>query len=205
MKHIYELQRIDIRGRRYPQRRTNLASMGFFSTQENAVEAMHCFLADFTNFDYDCRYPTWLGFVVTKYGVDSGKCEPLYQCTYSHEGKFNDENLADENGVFRGRPAELLRFGKGDIVEVYDGEACLGIVYGTPLSPARCSQISTPDERGRYTRLDRTDDQYTILFIANNPDSYYHDHIESQFVFPPTKPISPTMATRLKALAECDN
>ena len=98
MKHIYELQRIDIRGRRYPQRHTNLASMGFFSTQENAVEAMQCFLGDFTNFDYDCKYPTWLGFVVTKYGVDSGKCEPLYQCTYSHEGKFNDENLADEMG-----------------------------------------------------------------------------------------------------------
>ena len=132
MKHIYELQRIDIRGRRYPQRRTNLASMGFFSTQENAVEAMQCFLADFTNFDYDCKYPTWLGFVVTKYGVDSGKCEPLYQCTYSHEGKFNDENLADENGAFRGRPAELLRFGKGDIVEVYDGESCLAS-FSPPL------------------------------------------------------------------------
>ena len=39
MKHIYELQRIDIWGRRYPQRRTNIASMGFFSTQENAVDS----------------------------------------------------------------------------------------------------------------------------------------------------------------------
>ena len=105
-----------------------------------------------------------------------------------------------DNGVFRGRPAELLRYGKGDIVEVYDGESCLGIVYGTPLSPEHCSLIATPDKRGRYSILDRTDDQYTILFLANNPDGYYHSHIESQFVFPPTKPISPTMATRLKAL-----
>ena len=204
MKHIYELQRIDIWGRRYPQRRTNIASMGFFSTQENAVEAMQYFLADFTNVDYDCKYPTWLGFIVTKYVVDSDKCEPLYQCTYTHEGKFNDENLADENGVFRGRPAELLRFSKGDIVEVYDGEAGLGIVYGTPLSPEHCSLIATPDERGRYTILDRTDDQYTILFFANNPEGYYHSHIESQFVFPPTKPLSPTIATRLKALLAND-
>ena len=39
MKHIYELQRIDIWGRRYPQRRTNIASMGFFSTQKNAVDS----------------------------------------------------------------------------------------------------------------------------------------------------------------------
>ena len=166
------------------------------------VEAMQCFLADFTSYDYDCKYPTWLGFVVTKYAVDNGKCECIYQCTYTNEGKFNDKNLVDENGVFRGRPAELLRFSKGDIVEVYDGEACLGIVYGTPPSPTLCSQIATPDERGRYTLLDRTDDQYTILFLANNPDGYYHSHIQSPFVFPPTKPISPTIATRLKALVE---
>ena len=39
MKHIYELQRIDIWGHLYPQRRTNLASMGFFSTQENADDS----------------------------------------------------------------------------------------------------------------------------------------------------------------------
>lgn len=150
------------------------------------------------------HYTTWLGFIVTKYVVESGKCEPIYQCTYTHEGKFNDKNLADENGVFRGRPAELLRFSKGDIVEVYDGEAGLGIVYGTPLSPEHCSLIAPPDERGRYTILDRTDDQYTILFLANNPEGYYHSHIESQFVFPPTKPLSPTIATRLKDILTND-
>lgn len=204
MKYIYELQRIDIWSHLYPQRRTNIVTMGYFSTQENAVETMQCFLADFTNYDYDCKYPTWLGFIVTKYAVDSDKCEHIYQCSYTHEGKFNDENLADEKGVFRGRPAELLRFGKGDIVEVFDGEACLGIVYGTPLSPEHSSRITTPDERGRYSILDRTDDQYTILFLANNPDGYYHSHIESQFVFPPTRTITTSIATRLKALLTND-
>lgn len=204
MKYIYELQRIDIWGRRYTQRRTNIASMGFFSAQENAAEAMQSFLADFTNYDYDCKYTTWLGFIITKYAVDSGKCEPVYQCTYTHEGKFNDENLADEKGVFRGRPAELLRFGKGDIVEVFDGEACLGIVYGVPLSPEHSSRITTPDERGRFSILDRYDDQYTVLFLANNLDGCCHSHIQSQFVFPPTKPISPSIATRLKALLTND-
>ena len=38
MKYIYELQRIDICGRRYTQRRTNIVTMGYFSTQENAVD-----------------------------------------------------------------------------------------------------------------------------------------------------------------------
>lgn len=154
-----------------------------------------------------------LFFNSRKYAVDNNEstAEPLYQCAYTHEGEFNDKNLADEDGVFRGRPAERLRFRKGDIVEVYDRDVSLGIVYGTPLSPERCSEIATPDEHGRFVILDRYDDQFTILFLASESKSesqehnLTHDHIQSQFLFHPTKTIPPSIINRLKALVECDD
>lgn len=215
MKFIYELQRIDIWGQRYPRRRTNITTMGYFSTHKKAIGSLQNFVCDLTNYDLDTKHPTWLGFIITQYALDRSEnnfVAPVYQCTYTHEGQFNDENLVGIDGVFRGRPTDRLRFHKGDIVEVCEGDyATLGIVYGTPLSPERCEKLSTPDDCGRFIELDRNDDQCTILFLSKedylskdnenkSADEEFcpiHDHIQSQFLFKPTKPVSESLKTRL--------
>lgn len=213
MKQIFKLQRIDIWGQRYPQRRSNITTMGYFSSKETALSAMHNFVSDKDNYSPDDKYPTWLGFIVTQYAVDvvaQRYLEPMYQCTYRDDGLFNDENLTGRDGVFRGRPADRLRFRKGDIVEVSQGDVVtLGIVYGVPMSPERCAKLATPDERGRCIEFDRGDDQYTVLFLSREDKDYdtipqtycpVHDHIQSQFVFTPTKPVSKFFKDRLLRL-----
>lgn len=211
MHRIIELQRVDFWTHRYPIRRVSIVTIGYFSTHEKALSAMNDFICDKSNYSIDEKYPEWLGFIITHYAIDEKawrNIEPLYQCTYTHDGRFNDENLADADGVFRGRPIDKLRFDRGDIVEVvskYD-TVSLGIICGAPPTPDCCAELIS---KWDYS-LDRGDDQYTVLFLAKESQpqrmprngknvSYYppHLHIQSQFVFAPTKPVSRSMKENL--------
>lgn len=195
---VFKLSRVEYRSNRYPIRRVWPITIGYFSTQAKAVEAMYRYIAEHGICDEGEKYPDCIGYIVDKLPIDTEDCNyghSTYTASYKHDGSFNDENLVSEDGVFRGRPAERLRFKKGDIVEVIDYEARLGVIVGCPLSVERCTQLLTPDEMGRCIYLEKEDDQYTVGYLDGD---FSHGHIESQYVFTPTKPVSANLRKRLK-------
>ena len=180
-------------GNRYPDRKVSPLTIGYYSSQEKAIEAIQRYISQFGKIDKDV-----LGYEIRKFSIDVNDFDygiPIYVATYLHDGSFNDENFADEQGVFHGRPANKVRFQPGDIVEViHCGYARLGVVTGVPPTIERCTLLATPNIHGRYSNFDQSNDQYTVSF----PDGEFsHGHIESQYVFTPTKPISTKLRVKL--------
>ncbi len=145
---------------------------------------------------------------------------------YDAAGQLIDRNvcagydLTDGNSdlysYYRGRSEELVRFKKGDIVEmVWRGQVMLGFVVGVPLSIERCWEMDKrrvesfremEKERGWKKELsdeeicnmyacDISDDCYIVLTTS---DYVSHSHVSSTDIFKPHFPIPNYMRKKLE-------
>ena len=144
MKTVFELTRISTNSKtRYPLRKSQINSMGLFSTlvkaeaqmihdakgyQESECERLKDIAEkeEYHNDEKRFGHDVVLAYRITEYELDSEvwKCSSTQSVrTYTAEGKPNDESLLDYQCErhFKGRPPEQIRFQPGDIVEVITG------------------------------------------------------------------------------------
>ena len=206
---IFELNSIRIDGGRYPIRRVYHQQIGVYSSQENAEIAIRTFVERWQKQDIDFR-DNYLGFIMYERIVDSLPDEDncISIRTFNANGHLNDRSMMDTHRKFHGRPQELIRFKKGDIVEVVDNyqlELC--IVAAQPPSIHDFERIKYRVEADMRKRgvadyiyeMDDGDDQYMVYPVNGD----YHLHVRSEMVFPPTKKVSNRL--RQKLLAQYDN
>ena len=133
--------------------------------------------------------------------VDSTKCSSI----------FSEE--WDDYRHFRGRMPEEIRFKKGDIVEVFNGDSVsLAVVVGLPPSVERCYNIAKrmcANKRNKEMTqqqweqfcfksgyiLDDTDDCYTVV---DGPGYINHQHRASWHLFKPRFPIPKHIEDKLR-------
>ena len=200
---IFELNSIRIDGGRYPIRRVCHQQMGIYSSQENAEAAIRTFIESWQRQDIDYR-DDYLGFIIYERLVDSkpDRDNCISVCTFNADGELNDRTMMDTHRKFHGRPQELIRFKKGDIVEVVDDyrvELC--IVATQPPSIQDFENIKVRAEADMRKRgvadyiyeMDDGDDQYMVYPVNGD----YHLHVRSEMVFPPTKKVSSRLRKKL--------
>ena len=199
MKTIFEIELISTHGTRYPVRKRlyNL-SLGAYTTLEKAEKAMMRVVKNWdTDEDNYC-------FIITerKLNPKPDKEDVVGVRTYLPDGSWYEENMVGQDGVFRGRPNERIRFKIGDVVEVLYGKTAeLAIVGNTPPSLEFAEQMRQRRlEKGMTDGffMDKFDDSYTIY--DTRPGG--HTHVESQFVFPTRKPVSEKLVQKLKEQLE---
>ena len=199
MKTIFEIELISTHGTRYPVRKRlyNL-SLGAYTTLEKAEKAMMRVVKNWdTDEDNYC-------FIITerKLNPKPDKEDMVGVRTYLPDGSWYEENMVGQDGVFRGRPNERIRFKIGDVVEVLYGKTVeLAIVGNTPPSLEFAEQMRQRRlEKGMTDGffMDKFDDSYTIY--DTRPGG--HTHVESQFVFPTRKPVSEKLVQKLKEQME---
>ncbi len=199
MKTIFEIELISTHGTRYPVRKRlyNL-SLGAYTTLEKAEKAMMRVVKNWdTDEDNYC-------FIITerKLNPKPNEEDVVGVRTYLPDGSWYEENMADRDGVFRGRPDERIRFKIGDIAEVLYGDVVeLAIIGNTPPSLEFAEQMRKRRLGNGVTDeffMDKFDDSYTIY--DTHPGG--HTHVESQFVFPTRKPVSEKLVQKLKEQME---
>ena len=199
MKTIFEIELISTHGTRYPVRKRlyNL-SLGAYTTLEKAEKAMMRVVKNWdTDEDNYC-------FIITerKLNPKPDKEDVVGVRTYLPDGSWYEENMVGQDGVFRGRPNERIRFKIGDVVEVLYGKTVeLAIVGNTPPSLEFTEQMRKRRLGNGVTDeffMDKFDDSYTIY--DTHPGG--HTHVESQFVFPTRKPVSEKLVQKLKEQME---
>lgn len=165
-------------------------SVGLFPTKERALEELEMMYDDPFAEDREL------------YGAfirEKAMCCMMQPNDYLKEwayvnGLLHDEsllrNFAEDENPFFGRPKEMIRFKKGDIVMIPDGyDGHWGIVYGTPITPDEIKEVNDRIEREtgirgtKFSRMDWSDDQYIIL---TNEGEYMgsHEHILAHHVLP---------------------
>ena len=143
MKTVFELIRIYTNSKtRYPLRKSQINTMGLFSTlakaetqmiqdAEGYYESEQERLRDiaekeeYRNDEKRFGHDVVLAYRITEYELDTEvwKCSSTQSVrTYTADGKPNDESLLDYQCErhFKGRTPEQIRFRPGDIVEVID-------------------------------------------------------------------------------------
>lgn len=143
MKTVFELIRIYTNSKmRYPLRKSQINTMGLFSTlakaktqmiqdAEGYYESEQERLRDiaekeeYRNDEKRFGHDVVLAYRITEYELDTEvwKCSSTQSVrTYTANGKPNDESLLDYqcDRHFKGRTPEQIRFRPGDIVEVID-------------------------------------------------------------------------------------
>ena len=199
MKTIFEIELISTHGTRYPVRKRlyNL-SLGAYTTLEKAEKAMMRVVKNWdTDEDNYC-------FIITerKLNPKPDKEDVVGVRTYLPDGSWYEENMVGQDGVFRGRPNERIRFKIGDVVEVLYGKTVeLAIIGNTPPSLEFTEQMRKRRLGNGVTDeffMDKFDDSYTIY--DTHPGG--HTHVESQFVFPTRKPVSEKLVQKLKEQLE---
>ncbi len=143
MKTVFELIRIYTNSKtRYPLRKSQINTMGLFSTlakaeaqmihdAEGYYESEQERLKDiaekeeYRNDEKRFGHDVVLAYRITEYELDTEvwKCSSTQSVrTYTADGKPNDESLLDYQcgRHFKGRTPEQIRFQPGDIVEVID-------------------------------------------------------------------------------------
>lgn len=199
MKTIFEIELISTHGTRYPVRKRlyNL-SLGAYTTLEKAEKAMMRVVKNWdTDEDNYC-------FIITerKLNPKPDKEDVVGVRTYLPDGSWYEENMVGQDGVFRGRPNERIRFKIGDVVEVLYGKTVeLAIIGNTPPSLEFTEQMRKRRLGNGVTDeffMDKFDDSYTIY--DTHPGG--HTHVESQFVFPTRKPVSEKLVQKLKEQME---
>lgn len=213
MKTIFKAELITLHGNRYPVKTTNQELLGYYSSLKMAEKAIAKDVKDSTPDIIACDFCyivwEWVLDAIRKTGRYADRYyEPISIRTYTPDGKFYEQNLVDRDGFFRGRPKDKQRFKEGDIVEVFDfDEAILGIVVGAPPTPEVVESIRQSAIKDGHLKkdewywMDSGDDQYTVL-----PASWKgaHTHVEAQFVFPPTKPVSEKFRQMLIEVTKID-
>ena len=208
---IFELNSIRIDGGRYPIRRVYHQQIGVYSSQENAEVAIRTFVERWQRQDIDFR-DDYLGFIMYERIVDSqpdaDNCVSIR--TFNADGDLNDRSMMDTRRKFHGRPQELIRFKKGDIVEVVDDyriELC--IVAAQPPTIQVFEEIKVRAEADMRKRgvadyiyeMDDGDDQYMVYPVNGD----YHLHVRSEMVFPPTKKVSNRLRQKLLTQLEINS
>lgn len=218
-KSIFVLETINAMTNRYPKRKAERVAIGYFSTLAKAEEGLQNFV--YTEQIYEKNTPRheWdmqhVGYTIYEKPVDLLNTEGLNQIsarTYTPDGKLLDEFLTPDDAPvheFKGRPAEKIRFHKGDIVEV----ACfsyteLCIVDLVPITPERVAERRErakkmyPDCWEMFSRLDYSDDCY-LVYCLGEGDTHWHPL--SCYLFPPSRPVSKNIERQLREkLAEMD-
>lgn len=143
MKTVFELIRIYTNSKtRYPLRKSQINTMGLFSTlakaeaqmthdakgyQESECERLKDIAEkeEYHNDEKRFGHDVVLAYRITEYKLDTEvwKCSSTQSVrTYTADGKPNDESLLDYQCErhFKGRTPEQIRFRPGDIVEVID-------------------------------------------------------------------------------------
>lgn len=161
-------------------------SVGLFPTKERALEHLEMMYEDPFAKDREL----YCAFIREK--AMSCMMQPddyIKEWTYVN-GLLLDEsllrNFAEDENPFCGRPQEMIRFKKGDIVMIPDGYCGhWGIVWDPPVSPEVNDRIERESSnRGtKCSGMDWSDDQYTIL---TNVKDYIvsYEHILAHHVLP---------------------
>ena len=159
MKTVFELIRIYTNSKtRYPLRKSQINTMGLFSTlakaetqmiqdAEGYYESEQERLRDiaekeeYRNDEKRFGHDVVLAYRITEYKLDTEvwKCSSTQSVrTYTANGKPNDESLLDYQCErhFKGRTPEQIRFRPGDIVEVIDewGAALCVVGHAQPTT-----------------------------------------------------------------------
>ena len=126
-------------------------------------------------------------------GKYAPETSPRTEYLYSREGKLLDRRtFPAEVGLFEGRTEEDLRFKKGDLCEVLDGERIyLGFVVEVPPTVEDASQHNA---RSSFP-LDSTDDCYGV---QTNAHYYSLTYVDSLKIFKPQFKISARTENRLR-------
>ena len=178
--------------RRYPHYRVRRWKLGTASTLEQAERLMRTHIAG--------SDPAFLhSLMINEVPLDR-PCTmhtSLASYLYNRDGTRIDERtystIREDDGVYPGRTAEQIRFSKGDIVEVLDGnEVSLGFVVGLPASTGKAARIN--GSRNGW-HLDDTDDSYTVLFGS---DFTYQKYVDSLNVFTPRLRVHPSTERHLR-------
>lgn len=180
--------------------KTSKFQIGHYSTLARAEKKM----MDFVGYDKDVepKYRDTYCYIISEWKIDMCCNDFVSIRTYMPDGSFYEENMADKNRKFWGRPADTIRFKKGDIVEVYDWDmVSLGIIDAVPFTPEEvkvvkersikymikkqgCSEEEARKFGGIW--LDDSDDTYRLY----TSEDTCHTHVESQYVFPVRKKVS---------------
>lgn len=185
MNTVFELELIRTRGTRYPVRKAFSNLIGLFASLEKAEGMVQKVVNDWKT-DKDNEFYCFI--------ISERKINPKLEeedvvgiKTYFANGRWYEENLVSRDGVFRGRPKERIRFNTGDTVEVYCGDVVeLAIIGGTPPTTEFAEHHSY--------NMDRFDDQYLVYDTRQGG----HSHIQSQYIFPTKKTVSPVLQQKLK-------
>ena len=184
----------------YPEFEVYSETTGYFSSLEKAVETMK-------------RHPggksakeMLFGFLIKEYALDGEWSLPTEsRRSYLSDGTFVDENLLSEtpkegytsetfpnSEVFLGRHASMVRFKKGDIVEVLrnDTAVSLEIVSQLPLSPEKVEAKRKSDS---HFTLFSEDDCYRTLSHEGNLSCP-----EAVYLYPPRFTVSDELKQKLE-------
>ncbi len=202
MKTVFELETVRIIGERYPIRKAYRSRIGLFSKKVSAEKALQQYV-ELNNKRPDDEKERFFGYFISEWVLDKIDDDCLYICSYTADGKFNDENMMDRHRKFHGRNVEKIRFKIGDIVEVCgcdNVELC--IVAALPPTIEMYNNIKVKAEASLSKRgcknyqfeMDDSDDQYMVYPLRGD----YHMHIRSESVFYPTKKVSNRMQEELQ-------
>lgn len=114
----------------------------------------------------------------------------LSEYVYDTRGCLIDRRTIPYDAKFTGRGKDRIRFWKGDLCEVLDGDRVyLGFVVEVPPSEKDAARVNA----GPF-HMDATDDSYIVL-----TDSHYisHDHVDSLKIFEPKHKVSSGTRERL--------
>lgn len=165
-------------------------SVGLFPTKECALEHLGMMYDDPFAEDRDL----YCAFIREKaMNCMMQSTDYIKEWTYVN-GLLVDEslvrNFAEDENHFCGRPKEMIRFKKGDIVMIPDSyKGHWGIVWGTPLTPEHIKEATNRIERemdirgDKFSMMDWSDDQYTILTNVKGC-MVSHEHILAHHVLP---------------------
>ncbi len=198
----------------YPEFDLRHRTVGFCHSVAEAEKLIADAIADDRKYQsepycfYVKEYPIgkYLGTIWEGYGVSMR--------LYDSEGRFLDKTYCSAMdrdhrtpyGIFRGRPAESIRFKEGDVVEVRDGDSVhLAVVASSPMTIERgwemrdnwkqkyngtapdSSSVLVDDGKEDGFPSDAGDDQSPVI---DGPSYDTHDHILTLNIMPLRYPLS---------------
>lgn len=182
------------RGPHYPSYRVRTWKAGSAFTLESAERIVREFIRQNDEDERIFRCSEHLHsirIVETPVGVYAPAWKTQSEYVYDARGALIDKRTIPSTGAtFTGRSADQVRFRKGDLCEVLDGDRVyLGFVVDVPPSVEDAAKVNA----GPF-HMDATDDSYIVL-----PDSRYanHDHVDSLAIFTPMHKVSSRTRERL--------
>lgn len=192
LKTIFRVETVLLEGGRYPARKTYMMQYGYFTSLEEAKQALPLNGGFYTK--------EVLFFVVTEINLDQGDIDWINFDSvriYNPEGKLVDYIDCDDEKTYQGRPSERIKFHIGDIVEVFDyfeNKLRLGIVAKLPYTEEEVAKFHR-DHDGIKLTMDN--DKYGICFLDNG-----FKLVTAVFVMTPFKKVTKALRQKLRAKLE---